>query len=60
MTTEYDLSCADCDGPLARETVAPEELHVDATGPVPVATCQQCGSRHYPDEALDVIEQEAS
>jgi hypothetical protein len=60
MTTEYDLPCATCDGPLARDTVAPDDLGVDAPGPVPVATCEHCGSRYYPAEALDVIGTEAS
>jgi uncharacterized protein with PIN domain len=60
MTTEYDLRCAACDGQLARETVAPAELGVEGTDPVPVATCEQCGSRYYPAEALERIGHEAS
>jgi len=60
MTTEYDLSCPDCDGALARHEVPPDEAAVDVGTPVPVAECEDCGNRYYPTEALERVAGEAS
>lgn len=60
MTTEYDLPCANCDGPLARHEVSPDDLEVDVNSTLPVAECTDCGSRYYPTEALERIGSEAS
>ena len=60
MTSEYELSCADCDGALARHELSPEEVAVDVGTTVPVAECEDCGNRYYPTEALERVGREAS
>lgn len=53
MTTEYDLSCATCGGPLARRSVSPERLGVEASEALPVAECADCGGRYFPEGTLE-------
>jgi|AntRauTorckE6833_2_1112554.scaffolds.fasta_scaffold00245_13 uncharacterized protein with PIN domain len=60
MTTEYDLACADCDGPLTRLELTPDDVDHDVTTTLPVAECEDCGNRYYPSEALEAIGRDAS
>ncbi|SDF74783.1 hypothetical protein SAMN05216218_10948 [Halorientalis regularis] len=49
MTTEFDLPCADCGQALVRR-------QVDCAGAtVTVAACRNCGSRYYPESALQKL-----
>lgn len=47
MTTEFDLPCADCGQELVRQELS----RTGAT--VTVAQCPNCGSRYYPETALE-------
>lgn len=53
MTTEFDLSCATCGGPLTRQSVPPDRLGVDASEPLAVAECAECGGRYFPERTLE-------
>jgi transcription elongation factor Elf1 len=48
MVSEFDLPCTACGHPLSRSTLA--DAVDDA---VPVAVCPDCGTRHYPESALE-------
>ena len=51
MVSEFDLPCTACGHDLARTTVeTPGEEGVT------VAECAECGTRHYPESALDTVE----
>ncbi|MHB9286088.1 hypothetical protein ACKVMT_03500 [Halobacteriales archaeon Cl-PHB] len=48
MVSEFDLPCTDCGTALRRSTTT------DSSGQsVTVAECPNCGTRHYPEAALD-------
>ncbi|MEF8774880.1 MAG: zinc ribbon domain-containing protein [Haloarculaceae archaeon] len=49
MVSEFDLPCTVCGATLSRSTLAEDD------GGVPVAVCPDCGSRHYPETALEVL-----
>jgi uncharacterized Zn finger protein len=51
MVSEFDLPCTACGHDLARTTVA-----TPGEGGVTVAECGECGTRHYPESALDTVE----
>lgn len=53
MTTEFDLACATCGGRLAQRSVPGDALRVDVAGSVPVAECEECGGRYFPEHALE-------
>lgn len=51
MVSEYDLPCTECGHELARATMpAP-----GADSGVSIAECPNCGTRHYPESALDAF-----
>ena len=51
MVSEFDLPCTDCGRQLERvEAQAPS-----SGGAVTVAECPSCGSRYYPESALDQV-----
>lgn len=56
MTTEFDLRCATCGGTLARKTVSPDVLGIDAVDTLPIAECVDCGGRHFPELALERLQ----
>ncbi|MFC7142036.1 hypothetical protein ACFQMA_19640 [Halosimplex aquaticum] len=50
MVSEFDLPCTDCDQQLVRTEVA------SSTGDeLTVAECPTCGSRYYPESALEQV-----
>jgi len=51
MVSEFDLPCTACGHELARTTVA-----TAGAGGVTVAECLECGTRHYPESALETVE----
>lgn len=53
MTTECDLSCATCGGPLTQRTVPPDGLGFDASEVLAVAECGDCGGRYFPERTLE-------
>lgn len=58
---ETDLPCSACGGDLRTRTARTDDLpiEVDASGPVvAVATCTDCGERHYPADALTALHQQ--
>ncbi len=58
MTTEFDLGCATCGGALRERSVGAEVAGVDVTEPVQVAVCADCGSRYFPESALERLNAE--
>lgn len=53
MTTEFDLSCSECDGQL-RRVHAPASDHIDGVdGTISLAECANCGAQYYPKRVLD-------
>ena len=48
MVSEYELPCTECGTTLSRST-----LGEGGDGTVAVAVCPDCGSRHYPESALE-------
>lgn len=55
---ETDLPCSACGGDLQTRSTHTDELPLDAdvSGPViAVATCTECGERHYPADALAAL-----
>lgn len=59
MTTEFDLGCATCGGALRERSVSTEVTGVDVTEPVRVAVCADCGSRYFPESALERLNAES-
>lgn len=55
MTSEFDLRCATCGGPLQEATVPAESVAFDATGSLSVAECAECGGRYFPERTLDRV-----
>lgn len=53
MTSEYDLSCATCGGPLTQRSVAPDRLGVEASESLSVAECAECAARYFPERTLE-------
>ncbi|MFB6139890.1 MAG: hypothetical protein ABEJ26_05595 [Halosimplex sp.] len=51
MVSEFDLPCTDCDQQLVRARVTAPS----AGGEVTVAECPTCGSRYYPESALEKV-----
>lgn len=51
MVSEFDLPCTDCNQPLQRAEVESSP----AGGPLTVAECPTCGSRYYPESALEQV-----
>lgn len=49
MVSEFDLPCTACGHDLAEATVAAN----GSDGSVTVAVCPSCGTRHYPESALE-------
>jgi len=58
MTTEFDLGCATCGGRLEERTLGADALRANVTGPVDVAVCTDCGSRHFPERSLAALDAE--
>jgi hypothetical protein len=55
---ETDLPCSACGGDLQVQTTPTDDLPIDpdVSGPVvAVATCADCGERHYPTDALTAL-----
>ena len=51
MVSEFDLPCTDCDQPLQ-----PTEIELSpGVGALTVAECPTCGSRYYPESALEQV-----
>jgi len=48
MVSEFDLPCTACGHDLARTTGA-----TPGASAVTVAECPECGTRHYPEAALE-------
>lgn len=53
MTSEFDLRCATCGGPLREATVPADAVRFEAHGALSVAECAQCGGRYFPERTLD-------
>ena len=53
MTTEYDLTCANCGSPLSKERVPADHLDFADTESVEVAACSNCGKRYFPESTLE-------
>ncbi|QLH84118.1 hypothetical protein [Halosimplex pelagicum] len=51
MVSEFDLPCTDCDRKLVRTNV----VSPATGGEVTVAECPTCGSRYYPESALETV-----
>ncbi|WP_459191348.1 hypothetical protein [Halosimplex sp. J119] len=51
MVSEFDLPCADCDQQLVRTVVTSPSTGDELT----VAECPTCGSRYYPEAALEQV-----
>jgi hypothetical protein len=47
MVSEFDLPCAECQHELVREEVTDREGR-----PLTVASCPDCDSHYYPEDAL--------
>ncbi len=58
MTTEFDLDCATCGGMLQERTVETDALDANVSGSVQIAVCADCGSRHFPEGALEALNSE--
>lgn len=56
MVTEFDLPCTACGQELTAASVPTGDANAltDAES-VTVAECRNCGTRHYPEAALDGV-----
>jgi transcription elongation factor Elf1 len=50
MVSEFDLPCTACGHTLSRST-----LDAAVDDGVAVAVCPECGTRHYPESALETL-----
>jgi uncharacterized protein with PIN domain len=55
MISEFDLGCATCGGTLREQTVETDAVHVNLSEPVQIAVCADCGSRYFPEGALEAL-----